>query len=116
MEVDIPLPPLTGPPDRRRFVKIEATIGPLIEDGGKVVTQPPSGETVVGQPASFAVSAAGEGLTYQWYKDDQPIPEQTAAVYAIAAATTSDVGNYSVVVTNAAGSVTSRKVFFLVTE
>jgi hypothetical protein len=46
-------------------------------------------------------------LTYQWYKDGLPIAGETASTYTIAASISRQAGNYSVVISNGAGSVTS---------
>ena len=56
----------------------------------------------------LSVYAAGEGLGYQWLKDGVAIAGATARGYQIPDATlTTTAGNYSVRVSNAAGSVTS---------
>jgi hypothetical protein len=60
-----------------------------------------------GDPADFSVGAEGVGLAYQWRKDDAVLAEATNAVFAIAVAATNDTANYTVVVTNIAGAVTS---------
>jgi hypothetical protein len=56
---------------------------------------------------SFAVSATGGGLKYQWYKNASPIASATSAAYSIASVTTNDAGSYSVSVTNSVGIATS---------
>lgn len=40
-----------------------------------LLTQPSSTTICAGENATFAVTAAGEGLTYQWYIDDSPISD-----------------------------------------
>ncbi len=47
--------------------------------------------------------------TYQWLKNGTPIPGATFSQFIIAAVTLADAGNYSVVVSNGIGSVTSRE-------
>jgi len=55
--------------------------------------------------ASFTVVASsGTTMTYQWYKDGNPIPGATAAIYTILSVTAADQGRYYVKVTNAYGS------------
>ncbi|HOB99691.1 MAG TPA: autotransporter-associated beta strand repeat-containing protein [Verrucomicrobiota bacterium] len=49
-------------------------------------------------------------LGYQWTKNGDPLPGQTAANLTLSSLVTSDTGNYAVVVTNAFGSVTSSVV------
>ncbi len=62
-----------------------------------------------GDPATFSVTATGTApLTYQWRKGGAALSGATAATYTLAAAAASDAGAYDVVVSNKAGSVTSR--------
>ena len=73
-----------------------------------ITTQPVSVMVNPGTLASFSVTATGGGtLTYQWRKAGVNLSGGTAASYKIAAAKTTDVGTYTVVVSNALGSVTS---------
>lgn len=60
-----------------------------------------------GQPINLAVQVSGLNPAYQWYKQNARIPGATNTSFTIAAAKTSDSGNYCVVVTNQVGSVTS---------
>ncbi len=60
------------------------------------------------QSASFTVVASGvPDLSYQWRKNGNPIPNATNATLSFASAAPSDMGVYSVVITNAAGTLTS---------
>jgi len=62
----------------------------------------------VGDPANFSVTASGvPAPTYQWYKNGNPISGATDTNYSIASVALSDIGTYSVVVSNAAGSMPS---------
>ena len=71
-------------------------------------TQPDSQTVTVGQSTSFKVAATGSGpLRYQWFKDATDIPGATTAEYFIPTVGVSHAGNYSVVVNNSEGSVTS---------
>ncbi|MDB6169166.1 MAG: hypothetical protein JWM88_2030 [Verrucomicrobia bacterium] len=73
-----------------------------------ITTQPANASVVAGTAVTFVVAAAGgPPLTYQWLKNGSPIAGATSATYALSAAQHSDAANYSVGVTNAAGSVTS---------
>lgn len=74
-----------------------------------VITAPPASLTVTaGQSATFTVGVSSSlAVAYQWLKNGGTIGGATAATLAIAATTLADAGNYSVVVTNSAGSVTS---------
>ena len=73
-----------------------------------ISTQPASQSVTVGSSAGFSVVATGGGtLAYQWRKGGTAISGATAATYTIAATTAADAGNYDVLVSNSAGSVTS---------
>jgi RHS repeat-associated protein len=72
-----------------------------------VLTDPQSQTALSGQSVTFTVGASGTApLSYQWRKNGAAIPGATSASYAFAPQT-SDAGDYSVLVTNSAGSVTS---------
>lgn len=73
-----------------------------------ITTQPASQTVAVGQTATFSVSASGAGLSYQWRKGGANISGATSAAYTTPATVLGDNGAlFSVVVTNASGSVTS---------
>jgi hypothetical protein len=75
------------------------------------IAQAPSNALVnVGDPVNFYVVEGGCALpapTYQWYKNGTLIPGATATNYAIANVALTDIGNYTVGISNAAGVVTS---------
>ncbi len=74
------------------------------------ISQQPSNVTVtVGQTATFTVVATGSAtLSYQWQKATTPIAGATSASYTTAPTTGSDNDSqFTVVVSNSAGSVTS---------
>ena len=75
-----------------------------------ISTQPSSQTVTAGQTASFSVAAAGTApLSYQWNKDGTAISGATSSSYTTPATTNSDNGaQFTVLVTNAAGSVTSN--------
>ncbi len=68
-----------------------------------------------GGSASFTVEASGAGLTYQWFgpggvaltDSDGEIEGSTSGTLTVFNAEPGDAGDYTVVVTNSAGSVTS---------
>jgi hypothetical protein len=73
-----------------------------------ITAQPQSRTNVVGTSAGFTVSVSGSApFGYQWQFNGSNIPGATGASLTIGNVQTSDAGNYSVVVTNVAGSVTS---------
>jgi len=81
-----------------------------------IVQQPTSISVSVGQPASFSVVANGTPpLTYQWQKGGVNIPGATQSTFSIAQTQLADAGNYQVIVTNSANSVTSNTVVLTVT-
>lgn len=73
------------------------------------IVTPPVGLTVnQGQRAVLAVGVSGGGnLAFQWSRGGSALPGATASVLVIDAAGGSDAGNYSVTVSNEAGSATS---------
>src|SRR5438094_63653 len=75
-----------------------------------ITTQPASQAVTVGQTATFAVVAGGATpLTYQWRKNGTAISGATSSSYTTAATTSSDNGaQFTVVVSNSAGNVTSN--------
>ena len=81
-----------------------------------ITTQPQSISVAEGSPASFTVTASGsQPLSYQWRKNTINISGATNSTYTIPAVTTGDAGNYSVVVSNSAGSATSNDAILTVT-
>jgi fibronectin type 3 domain-containing protein len=73
-----------------------------------ITTQPASQTVTAGQSVTFSVVASGTApLGYQWQKNGTAISGATASSYTISPAQASDAGNYSVVVSNSAGSATS---------
>ena len=74
-----------------------------------ITAQPTDQSVVVGQTATFTVTASGTApLTYQWQNGGASISGATAASYTTPAAKLADdAATFQVVVTNSAGSVTS---------
>ncbi len=83
------------------------TVNPALV--GPAITQPPLAQTVVaGVDVSFSVTATGTApLSYQWRKDGENLPGATAATLSLPDVTAAAAGDYSVVVGNEAGTVTS---------
>ncbi|MBI5771885.1 MAG: immunoglobulin domain-containing protein, partial [Verrucomicrobia bacterium] len=74
-----------------------------------IVTQPAAQITAVGLAATFSVVATGTPApTYQWRKGGVAIAGATHATLALTNVQSAAAGAYSVVVTNAGGSVTSQ--------
>ncbi|PAW86517.1 MAG: hypothetical protein B9S33_07975 [Pedosphaera sp. Tous-C6FEB] len=73
-----------------------------------IVTHPQSLATVVGSNATFTVTAIGDPtLTYQWRFNGTPIGGANAAILTLANVQASQVGLYSVVVSNPFGTAIS---------
>ena len=92
------------------------TVGPNPTAPG--ITTEPMNETVhAGQTATFSVVASGTApLNYQWTKNTVDITGATAASYTTPATTNADNGEaFAVVVSNAAGSITSNSATLTVT-
>jgi hypothetical protein len=74
-----------------------------------ISTQPASLTVNTGQTASFTVAVSGTPpFTYQWRKDGTAISGATNATLTLTSVQSAQAGSYTVVVNNAAGSVTSN--------
>ncbi len=81
-----------------------------------ITTQPSAQSVAIGASATFSVTASGTApLTYQWQKNGTDIAGANEATFTIAAAQIADLGQYRVVVTNAANSITSDAVALTLT-
>ncbi len=76
-----------------------------------ITTQPASQNVLYGAPATLSVAATGIGLNYQWYLNGSPISGATTSTLSLTGSYASG-GNYTVVMTNVAGSVTSSVALF----
>lgn len=73
-----------------------------------IVTQPVSRSVAIGGSVTLTVNTNGQSpLAFQWYLNGVAIAGATQPTYTITNATNASAGNYTVVVTNALGSVTS---------
>ena len=91
--------------------KVTSSSAKLTVNGAPLITSQPASKTITaGQTATFAVSASGPApLSYQWRKNGTSISGATSASYTTPAETSSDNGaQFSVVVSNTAGSITSN--------
>ena len=71
--------------------------------------QPISQTVAPGGSATLSAAAAGDGtLTFQWRKDGADIAGATSTTLTLGNLTAAQAGDYTVVVTNPAGSTTSR--------
>jgi len=82
----------------------------VVQTAPSITTQPASVSVGTGVSTSFSVVAAGSApLSYQWLKGGVNIAGATSSTYSIASAQTTDVGIYTVAVTNPAGSSVSNQ-------
>ncbi len=83
-----------------------------------VITAQPTSRTVLaGGNVSFSVTATGTApLAYQWRKAGVNVPGATSSTLTLTGVTAASAGSYSVVVSNAAGSVTSNPAVLTVTQ
>jgi hypothetical protein len=74
-----------------------------------ITAQPASQSVTAGQTATFSVAATGTApLAYQWQKNSVAVSGANSSSYTTAATTSSDSGaQFTVVVSDAAGSITS---------
>lgn len=87
-----------------------ATAATALAQTAPVITAQPLSRTVhSGAAVSFRVTATGTPApTYQWRKNNVAIAGATAAILSLDGAVAGDAGAYTVLVANAAGSVTSN--------
>jgi len=87
---------------------VAINVAAAVVTGPSITTQPRDLNLPAGYAGSLTVVAGGNApFTYQWRKDGAPLAGATGASLAFASALLSDSGNYTVVVTNADGTVTS---------
>lgn len=87
---------------------ITYTVTNAPSDAPAITAQPQSQSVNVGDNATFTVSATGAApLSYQWRFNSEAISGATSTAYTRTNVQPADLGEYTVVVTNSAGSVTS---------
>ncbi len=74
-----------------------------------ITAHPASLTQIAGTTATFSVTATGSGaLAYQWLKNDEPVDGATGSTLALPGIHASDAADYTVRVTDAQGTATSR--------
>ncbi len=74
-----------------------------------IVNHPADVQTTEGLSAAFYVQSVGTTpFAYQWQKDNQDIANATSQSFSIASVDPVDIGQYRVIVSNAAGNATSN--------
>lgn len=82
----------------------------------EILTQPQSQVTCIGRDATFCVTAEGDQpLSYQWRSNGVDITGATDPCYTISNVQSNSAGNYSVIVANFYGSITSSNAPLTVT-
>ena len=72
------------------------------------IVRSPTGQTIaIGGTVAFEVAATGPQLTYQWYRDNQAIPDAAAPLLLLRNVGAGQGGVYTVAVTNSAGAIVS---------
>jgi hypothetical protein len=105
----------TGPQLSSAFVVQMTATG--VATAPSINMQPANASIVAGQTATFSVGASGTApLSYQWRKNGTAISGATSSGYSTPAETTADNGaQFTVVVSNLAGSLTSNAATLTVT-
>jgi hypothetical protein len=103
----------TNSTEKRGFLNL-VQIVPVTDTPPLVLTQPTPLSLYAGRTARFHVSASGtEPMAYQWRKDGSPLSDggnisgATSTNLVLASVSAGDIGDYDVVITNIANSVTS---------
>lgn len=96
--------------DNRMVTAFIHTVRLQALQGAAVITIPPTSRIVGrGSATELSVTATSDSpVTYLWRLNGQAISGATSSVYRIASADSSNAGRYTVVVSNAAGSVESE--------
>ena len=84
-----------------------ATVSVAVNETPQITAQPETLTLCEGGHASFSVTATGTGLRYQWFKNGEAIPSAIANNYILPNVSLSDIGAYSVRVSNSCGTVIS---------
>jgi hypothetical protein len=77
------------------------------EDAPIITTQPTSAIVCPGAAFSLSVVATGTSLNYQLKKDGNDIAGANSATYSVASSSNADMGNYTVLVSDGTGIITS---------
>jgi sugar lactone lactonase YvrE len=103
-------------PTGRLYVSDLSLIRTGVQSPPQITSHPQNASVTVGGAVSFSVTAtSGSALTYQWQFNGAPYSGGTSSTMSFTNARLADAGEYSVVVTNATGSVTSNRATLTVT-
>jgi hypothetical protein len=91
-----------------------ATVLPHVRSP-QIISQPQDITRALGNPFQLQVAVYGKSpFTYQWYRNDQPLPDATNRTYTVSSALGGQSGEYHVVISNDIDTVTSRKASVLI--
>ncbi len=86
-------------------------------DGGILITEALADALVcVGGSVTFEAKASGEGLSYQWYKDDVELVGETNSILQLGNVEVTDQGTYACKIESACGSTTDDANLDIVTS
>ncbi len=100
---------LTFPPDLTNVIAMGLGVATTLAvvRGPALRTQPESQTFLAGTNATLIATAeAGDAFTYQWLFNGEPLPQATNAILAFSPVLPSHAGGYSVMVSNAFGTMT----------
>jgi len=107
--------PMTAPDSASYMLRVRTARGHAALGGlypasvaPEITAQPVATWICPGGSKTIRVTAEGDVQSYQWYKNDLPVPGATSSTYAITAATAGDAGSYHAVLTSACGTTTSE--------
>ncbi len=87
-------------------------VNDISSDNRPVITSVTEDQDVLlGTDVVFSVTASGDDLNYQWYKNTSIMTGETDSSLSIRDVADSDEGYYRVIVTNTNGSVTSQRIY-----
>lgn len=89
----------------------------LSDEMPQIINEPDSITVTVGEEATFTIEANGTDLKYQWYKNNDSIPNENDDYFTLNFTTIEDSGSlYYCIVSNTVGSDTSRKALLSVID
>ena len=82
-----------------------------------IATQPAASTTLcVGQPLTLSVNATGTNIAYQWFRGTTSLAGATNSTFSIGAVSTTNAGDYTVVISNPCQTITSSIATVIVNE
>jgi uncharacterized protein (DUF1800 family) len=90
-------------------------LAPAVALAQSIVSSPQSQSVALGSTATFAVSATGNGLTYQWQLNGTAIAGATSSTLSIANTQPAQAGIYTVVVSSGSNSTSASAVLGVTT-